>query len=173
MGLLSGGDFFDDLSLIPAARAGDLDALQTLVLHSIRFKARVVAEDELEGGMRAILNYGHTIGHALESAANYGLPHGSAIAAGMLAEAILSRDRFGKDLVGVHEDFIAAASLSGRVPGVDVDRTLDAMGTDKKRTARDGPAGHRFVLLEDVGKPVRNVPVSEDEAREAIGAIVG
>jgi 3-dehydroquinate synthase len=173
MGLLSGGDYFRDLGLIPAARAGDLDALQTLVLHSIRFKARVIAEDELEGGLRAILNYGHTIGHALETAANYDLPHGSAVAAGMIAAATLTRDRFGTDLVGVHEDFIAAAGLPRRVPGVDVDRALEAMGTDKKRTAKDGPAGYRFVLLEDIGKPIMNVPVSEEEAREAIGAIVG
>ena len=50
---------------------GRSDALQTLVLHSVRFKARVVAEDELEGGLRAVLNYGHTIGHALEAAAGY------------------------------------------------------------------------------------------------------
>ena len=172
MGLLSGGDYFADLSLLPAARVGDLDALQTLVLYSIRFKARVVSEDELEGGLRAILNYGHTVGHALEAAANYNLPHGSAVACGMVAEAGLSRDRFGTDLVGVHEDLLAAAGLPRRVPGLDVDRTLDAMGADKKRKSSDGPAGYRFVLLEDVGKPVRNVPVSEEDARRAIGAIV-
>jgi 3-dehydroquinate synthase len=173
MGLLAGGDYFRDLDLIPAARAGELDALQRLVLHSVRFKARVVAEDELEGGLRAILNYGHTIGHALEAAAYYGLAHGSAVAVGMIGEAHLSRDRFGTDLLSVHEDLISAAGLPRRAPGVVLDRALEAMGADKKRTANDGPAGHNFVLLRDIGKPVRNVPVSEDEAREAIGAIVG
>jgi 3-dehydroquinate synthase len=173
MGFLSGGDYFADLSLTPPAREAGLDALQTLVLQSVRFKARIVAQDELEGGLRAILNYGHTIGHALEAAANYNLPHGSAVAAGMISAATLARDRFGTDLVGVHEDFIAAAGLPRRVSGVDVDRALEAMGTDKKRTAKDGPAGYRFVLLEDIGKPIMNVPVSEEEAREAIGAIVG
>ena len=173
MGLLSGGDYFHDLGLIPAARAGDLDALQTLVLHSIRFKSRVVAEDELEGGLRAILNYGHTIGHALEAAANYNLPHGSAVAAGMLAAATLSCDRFDADLTGVHEGLISSAGLPRCVPDVDVDKALVAMARDKKRQATAGPAGHRFVLLEDVGKPVRNVPVGEEDAREAIGGIVG
>ena len=172
MGLLSGGDFFDDLGLIGASRTGDLDALQTLVLHSIRFKAGVVAEDELEGGLRAILNYGHTIGHALEAAANYNLQHGRAIAAGMVAAATLSRDRFGRDLTDVHEDLIRIAGLSRRVPDICIEGILLAMGRDKKRSAADGPAGHRFVLLEDVGKPVRNVPVSEEEAREAIGEII-
>jgi 3-dehydroquinate synthase len=173
MGLLSGGDYFDDLDRIEASRDGDLHALQTLVLHSVRFKARVVAEDEMEGGLRAILNYGHTIGHALEAAADYNLPHGTAVAAGMLAAARLSSERFGRDLTVVHEDLIVAAGLPLRVPDVAVERALQLMGRDKKRSANDGPVQHRFVLLEDVGKPVRNVPVSEDEARRAIGAIVG
>jgi 3-dehydroquinate synthase len=173
MGFLSGGDYFHDLRLIPVARRRDFGALQTLVLYSVRYKARVVAEDELEGGLRAILNYGHTIGHALEAAANYSLAHGPAVAAGMLAEANLSRDRFGTDLIGVHEDHISAAGLPGRVTGVEVDRALEAMGKDKKRTAKDGPAGHRFVLLRDIGKPIRDVPVAEEEAREAIEVVVG
>jgi 3-dehydroquinate synthase len=172
MGLLSGGDYFDDLGRIEAARDGNLHALQTLVLHSVRFKARVVTEDELEGGLRAILNYGHTIGHALEAAAGYNLPHGKAVAAGMFAAARLSRERFGTDLTGVHADLIGTAGLPLRVPDVGVERALQAMARDKKRSARDAPVKHRFVLLEDIGKPVRNVPVSEDEARRAIGAVL-
>ncbi len=172
MGLLCGGDYFDDLALIPAARAGDLDAMQTLVLHSIRFKARVVAEDEHEGGLRAILNYGHTIGHALEAAAGYSLPHGTAVSAGMLAAATLARDRFGRDLTVAHADLIDAAGLPRSVPALDVEKVLIAMGRDKKRTSTDGPAGHRFVLLEDIGRPVTGVPVTEEEAREAIGALL-
>jgi len=172
MGFLSGGDYFDDLDRIEAARDGNLHALQTLVLHSVRFKARVVAEDELEGGLRAILNYGHTIGHALETAAGYSLPHGTAVAAGMVAAAHLSRERFDRDLISVHENLLGAARLPRRVSDVSVERVLQAMGRDKKRSATDGPVQHRFVLLEDIGKPVWNVPVSEDEARRAIGAIV-
>jgi 3-dehydroquinate synthase len=171
MGLLSGGDFFGDLGLIGAARMGDLDALKTLVLHSVRFKSQVVAEDELEGGLRQVLNYGHTVGHALE-AADYNLQHGQAVAAGMLAAASLSRNRFGRDLTSVHEDLIESAGLPRRVPDVGVERALLAMGRDKKRFAADRAAWHRFVLLEDIGRPVRSVPVSEEEVREAIGAIV-
>jgi len=172
MGLLSGGDFFADLSLIGAARAGDLDAFQRLVLHSVRFKASVVARDELEGGLRAILNYGHTIGHALEAAADYNLPHGSAVAVGMIAEAKLSRERYGTDLTGVHADLLDAAGLPGSVADIDPERALVAMGRDKKRTGREGTVEHRFVLLEDIGKPVRDVPVTQQEAREAMGEIL-
>jgi 3-dehydroquinate synthase len=172
MGLLSGGDYFDDLGLIGAARKGDLHALRTLVLDSVRFKAQIVSEDELEGGLRAILNYGHTIGHALEAAAHYNLPHGSAVAAGMVAAANLSREHLGRDLTEVHEHLVGAAGLPRRVPDVGVDRTLQAMGRDKKRSATDGPVKHNFVLLEDIGQPVRDVPVTDQEAREAIGAVV-
>ena len=173
MGLLSGADFFGDLDLIEASRTGDLDALQTLVLDSVRFKADVVAEDELEGGLRAILNYGHTIGHALEAAADYNLPHGKAVGAGIIAAAHLSRGRFTRDLTGIHQDLIEAAGLPLRLPEVGVERALRAMGRDKKRSSADGSFQHRFVLLEEIGKPVRDVPVGEEEAREAIGAIVG
>ncbi len=180
MGLLAGGRFFEDLDLIPAARAGDADALRALILHSIRFKAKVVAEDEREGGRRAILNYGHTIGHALEAAADFALPHGSAVAAGMVAEAVISRARFGTDLTELHEHLLESAGLPSRSPGVDAETALLAMSRDKKRSATNGgiqgTAGdttHHFVLLRDVGLPVYGVPVGDDEAREAIGAIVG
>jgi len=180
MGLLAGGRFFEDLELIPAARAGDADALRALILHSIRFKAEVVAEDEREQGRRAILNYGHTIGHALEAAADFALAHGSAVAAGMVAEATISRARFGTDLTELHEHLLESAGLPSRSPGIDAGAALLAMSRDKKRsTANGGTEGaagevtHRFVLLRDVGLPVYGVPVGDEEARQAIGAIVG
>ena len=73
----------------------------------------------------------------------------------------------------MHENLLDAAGLPRHAPNVDVDQALAAMGRDKKRTASDGRAAHRFVLLEDIGEPVRNVPVTEQQAREAIGAVVG
>jgi 3-dehydroquinate synthase len=172
MGLLSGGEFFEALKLVRAAKTRDKDALQELVSHSVRFKAAVVAEDEFEGGRRAILNYGHTIGHGLEAAAGYGLPHGEAISVGMVAAAQLSRERYGRDLTGMHEDLLHAAGLPARVPKVDVEKVLSVMSRDKKRRTEDTGGGHRFVMLEDIGKPVWGVPVSEGEARAAIEAVV-
>lgn len=169
MGLLCGGNFFADLGLLEAARNRDLGALQALVLHSVRFKARVVGEDELEGERRAILNYGHTIGHGLEAAAEYALPHGEAISAGMVAAAHLSRERFGNDLVSLHKHLLRDAGLPVRAPGADPDAVLAAMNRDKKRRAAE--AGYRFVLLEDIGRPIWGVPVSQEEARHAIGAV--
>ena len=173
MGLLSGGDYFASLHRIKAARAGDPDALATLIMGSVRFKAHVVSEDELEGGRRAILNYGHTIGHGLEAAADFTLPHGEAVSAGMVAAAHLSREKLGNDLVALHEDLLRSAGLPLGVPAVEIERVLSAMEHDKKRRSGDGAEGYRFVLLEDVGKPISGVPVDEEEARRAIGAVVG
>jgi 3-dehydroquinate synthase len=170
MGLLSGEDYFADLDRLEAARARNLDALQTLILDSIRFKAQIVAEDELEKGRRAILNYGHTIGHGLEAAAGYVLPHGEAVSAGMVAAAHLSREKLGTDLVALHEDLLRSAGLPLKVPKVELERVLSAMGRDKKR--RTSAEEYRFVLLEDVGNPLLGVPVDEEEARRAIGAVV-
>ena len=174
MGLLAGGEFFDALELVEGARSRDDRALQTLVTHSVRFKAEVVAEDEFEGGRRAILNYGHTIGHGLEAAAGYGLPHGEAISVGMVAEARLSYQKYGKDLTELHQDLLKTAGLPTKVREAAVDKVISVMGRDKKRRASDGvgSGGHRFVMMEDVGKPVWNVVVSDEEAREAIEGVV-
>ena len=168
MGLLAGGSYFEDLERISAARSGDHDALQALILHAVRFKAEVVAEDELEGGRRAILNYGHTIGHALEAAAGYAFPHGSAVAVGMVAEAEISRRRFGTDLAALHDELLLSAGLPRRASGVDVEASLGAMTRDKKRTVSGTEAEHRFVLLEDVGRPVYGVTVADAEVRRAV-----
>jgi 3-dehydroquinate synthase len=169
MGLLAGGSYFADLDKLAAARAADLHALHALILDSVRFKAHIVAGDERERGRRAILNYGHTIGHGLEVAADYALPHGEAVSAGMVAAARLSQEKLGTDLVALHEDLLLSAGLPLRVDAVEVEKALSAIGRDKKRRARDA---YRFVLLEDVGKPLWGMPVGEDEARRAIEAVV-
>lgn len=173
MGLLSGGAYFEDLSLLGRARAGDEAALETLVLHSVRFKAGVVAEDEHESGRRAILNYGHTVGHGLEAAADYALAHGEAVAAGMVAAAVLGRERMGTDLVGLHAELLRDAGLPTGAAGHDPDSVLSAMGRDKKRRASDGADDFRFVLLDGVGRPVWGVPVSRSEVRRALDSIGG
>lgn len=172
MGLLSSSDFFDAPELVRDAKSRDVEALKTLVAHSVRFKAAVVAEDEFEGGRRAILNYGHTIGHGLEAAAGYRLRHGEAISVGMVAASRLSRERYGKDLTGLHENLLSVAGLPTKVSAVGVEKVLSIMGRDKKRRTTDDEAGHRFVMLKDVGKPVWGVPVGEEEARAAIEAVL-
>jgi 3-dehydroquinate synthase len=167
MGLLCGGGFYRDLELLPQARGREAAALETLILHSVRFKASVVERDEREEGLRAILNYGHTVGHALEAAASYRILHGEAVAVGMLAEAELSRRRFGTDLRGEHRRLLEAAALPTRPPEVEPAPVLEAMKRDKKRRSGE----HRFVLLKGVGEPVWDQRVEDAEVVEVIGSL--
>lgn len=173
MSLLAGGEFFEDIELAGKVGAGDIEAARTLVAHSVSFKTGVVAEDEFEGGRREILNYGHTIGHALEAASGYTLSHGDAISAGMIAAARISRSRYGRNLIELHKDLLRAAGLPVKLPGMPVEKIVEAMGRDKKRRTKNGEIGHRFVLLEDIGKPRWGMPVEESEAREAVESVVG
>ncbi len=170
MGLLAGGGFYRDLSLLERARAGEEEALRRLISYSVRFKAEVVAGDEREGGRRAILNYGHTVGHGIEAAAGYVLPHGEAVGIGMRAAAWLSEERFGVELAEKQDELLRAAGLPLHADGIDANAALAAMGRDKKR--RSGEAGHRFVLLEDVGRPVWGVPVTDEEVRKVMGEVL-
>ena len=173
MGLLSGGRFFADLKrCLAQAHSGDKEALLALILHSVRAKAAVVARDEKEAGLRATLNYGHTVGHGLEAAADYDLPHGEAVAAGLLVAARLGRERFGADLVELHEDLLQAAGLPLKVPAAKVEPVLAAMGRDKKRRTLDRAGEYRFVLLEDVGRPRWDISVDADEVCRVLGEVL-
>ncbi len=169
MGFLAGGDYFAALDSTEAARHRDADALTKLILHAIRFKAEVVAEDERESGRRAILNYGHTIGHGLEAAADYSLPHGEAVAVGMVAAARLSEARYGGNLIGAHHELLTAARLPTSLASVDASRVLQTMSRDKKRRQS---ADHRFVLLREFGDPVWDVPVTEEEALRTMETLI-
>jgi 3-dehydroquinate synthase len=169
MGFLAGGDYFAALDSTEAARHRDTNSLTKLILHAIRFKAEVVAEDEHEAGRRAILNYGHTIGHGLEAAANYGLPHGEAVAIGMIAAARLSEARYGANLLEAHHELLTAASLPTSLASVNASRVLQSMSRDKKRRHS---ADHRFVLLREVGDPMWDVPVTDEEALQTMETLI-
>ncbi len=130
----------------------DLELLVSVIASCCRLKARVVEEDETEGGYRAILNFGHTVGHALESATDYRrFLHGEAVAIGMVAEARLSRKRgyCGEEACGRVFRLLERAGLPVEMPReVSRDRLARAMGTDKKRAS----GKVRFVLMEEIGK---------------------
>lgn len=166
MGLLAGREYLTDLLTVPDALAGDPDSLEKLIIHAVRYKAGVVASDEREGGVRAVLNYGHTIGHALEAVSGYGMSHGEAISVGMCAAARLGRRKLGVDFVELHEELLASARLPVKIPAdVHPDGVISAMGRDKKRSSE---GGHKFVLLEEPGSPRWGVAVSDGEVREIL-----
>jgi 3-dehydroquinate synthase len=140
----------------PAA-AGDPEALAPLVEVAVRVKAAVVAADEREatrtegGASRLVLNYGHTLGHALERLAGYrGLRHGEAVALGMVFAARVA-EAVGLAAPGLargHVELLRALGLPVGGVRLDPDAVLAAMATDKKH--HQGP---RLVLLREVGRP--------------------
>lgn len=117
--------------------AGDLEATSEAVRLSVKLKARIVTDDEKESGVRATLNLGHTVGHAIEAAAGFSLRHGECVALGMVAAFRLA-ERLG---AGDAKQSARMAELLRRLGlPIDVDRYLDAatlafIGTDKKRKA--------------------------------------
>ncbi len=125
-------------------------ALPELIRRCISIKASIVARDEFETtGERAILNFGHTIGHAVEAASNYGILHGEAIAIGMLLEAELG-ELLGVTPTGTRravEKHLQAVSLPTRLPAFAPELLLTLMRSDKKATAK----GVAFSLLTHIG----------------------
>jgi 3-dehydroquinate synthase len=114
--------------------ARDQRALERVVFRSVTAKALVVARDERERGPRAILNYGHTAGHALEAASRYRVSHGRAVAFGMRVAATISRslELCGPRLVEAQDALLTEFGLPDRSPAVDPARVLAAIEHDKK-----------------------------------------
>lgn len=140
------------------------DALTEAVLRSCEIKARVVAADEREDGLRAILNFGHTFGHAIEAGLGYGeWLHGEAVGCGMVMAADLST-RLGlidEDARRRIEALVKKASLPVRAPAFTAERYINLMSVDKK--AEGGQA--KFVLLKRIGEAVvSRVPSAELQA---------
>jgi 3-dehydroquinate synthase len=117
--------------------AGDRGALERVVFQCVMAKALVVAKDERESGPRAILNYGHTAGHALEAASGFRISHGRAVAFGMrvAARIALSMDLCGKRLVESQDTMLTAYGLPDRPPRVDITKVMAAISRDKKARA--------------------------------------
>jgi 3-dehydroquinate synthase len=146
---------------------------RTSVIHAVRrcceLKARVVAADEREAGERALLNFGHTFGHAIETGAGYGVwLHGEAIAAGMVMAAELSL-RIGlidQKAVGRVRALLSRAGLPVAGPALSTDNLLELMALDKK--AAQGKT--RFVVLEAIGRASLRSNVEQRLVREAIVA---
>ena len=147
------------------------DLTTEIVARNAAIKARVVSEDEREGGLRMILNYGHTVGHAIEAVTGYrDIRHGEAISAGMMAAAGIG------ERAGVTPPHVAHRQralferygLPLRHPGIDADAVLAAIALDKKVAAKRV----RWVLLEDFGRAVVRDDVPEAAVRAALEAVL-
>jgi 3-dehydroquinate synthase len=154
-GVLGDAPFFDWLE-VNADRivAREEDAIDEMIRRSVENKARVVGQDEKESGVRALLNLGHTFGHALEAETAYtAFLHGEAVAIGMVTAALLSeqRDLCPTGTAARISALLGRFGLPVRIPAeLDPGRLAAALELDKKAVA----AGLRLVLLEGIGAAV-------------------
>ena len=165
-GILGDAELFQTLE---ACRAPDSaqglgnSVLETILERSASAKARVVAEDEREGGLRAILNYGHTFGHVVETLCGYGTwLHGEAVAIGMVAVGQLAmiRGSWSADDMERQQQLIAQCGLPSAWPKLDPEAVLKTLQGDKK--VLDGKL--RFILPTAIG----SVEIRDDITREEI-----
>ena len=147
-------------------RRGDGIVDRDLVLSCARTKLAVVARDERDAGRRQVLNLGHTVGHAIETATGYSrYRHGEAVGLGLLAALTLSGQ---PDLRGEVADLLSGHGLPTTLdPDVDHDAVLAAVQRDKKR--RGGRVG--FVLVEAPGDVRTGAPVAEADVRAAVAGL--
>ena len=143
--------------------AKNMEVLADIVKICCSIKGEIVEKDERDTGIRAYLNYGHTLGHALESTTGYGYSHGQAVAIGMVFAARLSQ-RLGmldEDEVKLHKEIISSYGLPVSCGPANTKDVIEVMEHDKKRAR----GGHVFVLLDGIGNPVvRNVDEAMLEA---------
>jgi 3-dehydroquinate synthase len=163
-GVIEDEEFFEYVERhMPAILALSDAPVTHIVKRSCEIKARVVSEDEHEADRRRILNFGHTIGHALESLGGYrGLIHGEAVAVGMVYEADLARHLGYCDQAVVTRlrTLIEAAGLPVRIPNVPFRALWDAMQQDKKVSA-----GTVYCVVPERIGSVRIVPLAKEETR--------
>lgn len=136
-GVIADQAYFERIAAARESTARDERALTGLIAESVRIKASVVTRDEREAGLRKVLNFGHTIGHAIESVSNYTLLHGEAVAIGMALESTLA-ERIGVAETGtsaaIHQA-LRAIGLPTDFPALDRGAVLAATKADKKARA--------------------------------------
>jgi shikimate kinase/3-dehydroquinate synthase len=159
-GLLAGGDLWGRTRALEAL---DPEQLADLVFACARYKCEIVAADERDAGMRAVLNLGHTVGHAIEAASGYErYRHGEAVGLGLLAALRLSEAPGLRDEV---ESILTRHGLPTDLdPSIELDEALAALQRDKKRTAE----GVGFVLLSEPGEPRPGQLVDAAKVRSAV-----
>jgi shikimate kinase/3-dehydroquinate synthase len=164
-GLLAGGELWERARELASL---DPERLAELVFACARYKCEVVAADERDAGLRAVLNLGHTAGHAIEAASGYSrYRHGEAVGLGLLAALRLSGAPQLRDEVG---SILERHGLPTRLdPAVDLEEALAALQRDKKRTAE----GVGFVLLSAPGEPRPGQLVDAAKVRAAVEELYG
>ena len=148
------------------------DLAVDVIRRSVAIKAKVVSVDEFEtGDTRVLLNYGHTIGHALESVSEYGqFLHGEAVSIGMMGAARISRDLglIDDELIDRQQALLERYNLPVSAPGMDADVIFEATKSDKKSVG----GAIRWVVLEGPGRATTRRDVPDEVVRAAIESLV-
>lgn len=169
-GLISSGEVYERLMNFDIL-AADLDSLLPLLRESVEVKRDIVSQDPREQGIRRALNLGHTAGHAFESLAlerRQPIPHGFAVAHGLLVEMILSHLQLGFPSTELYRYAQLLRDAYADVPQIscgDYDTLLELMSHDKKNTR---PGEINFTLLENPGVPLIDQTASADNIRTAL-----
>ncbi len=147
----------------------DMDILEEMIMHSCVIKKSIVEKDPLEQGERAVLNFGHTIGHAIEKAKQFTLLHGECVALGCVAAAFIS---YRKELLSAEEfyeirDMFVPFYLPITIEDIVPEEIVALTKSDKKM--EDGKL--KFVLLKKIGKAVIDNTVTEEDMLEAVKEI--
>ena len=148
----------------------DPDTVEELVYRSCIIKKAVVEKDPTEQGERALLNFGHTIGHAIEKYKNFTLQHGECVALGCVAAAYISWKRQMLSMEEYYEvrDMFVPFNLPISIDDVDVEEIIAITKSDKKMEQ-----GHiKFILLKKIGKAVIDTSVTEEEIKAGIEEII-
>jgi len=147
----------------------DMDILEEMVMRCTGIKKLVVEKDPTEQGDRALLNLGHTIGHAIEKAKNFELYHGECVALGTIAAAYISWKREMLSMEEYYEvrDMFVPFYLPITVDDIDPQEILKLTKSDKKMKAGQ----IRFILLKKIGKAVIDSTVTDEEILAAINEI--
>jgi 3-dehydroquinate synthase len=170
-GLIGENRTFKMLSDLDAGEIFRLENLEELINLSAAFKASVVAEDEKESGRRAILNFGHTAGHAIESVSGYrGISHGEAVAIGIKAAAVISEmsGLMSPDEKDVILNIMKKIGLGERKINMDAEKIVSHMKYDKKNYS----GNINFVLLNGIGNPLINYRVDDKILLKAIKMVI-
>jgi 3-dehydroquinate synthase len=173
-GLLAGGDFYDQLvAALQKGLTANSPQLPQLIATCCHIKAQFVQDDEKESGQRALLNLGHTFGHALEAYTHYQQwLHGEAVAIGIYCAAVLSYKMklINKQLVEQIEQILMYAGLPHKIPStINLEKLMDLMRLDKKVQKNR----LRFVLIKNPGNCYLEASITEDSLYHALVAAVG
>lgn len=148
----------------------DKDCLKRIIRSCCEMKAAVVGEDEHDTGLREILNYGHTIGHAVEGLKGFELLHGECVAIGMMAAADISvkRGYIGENSLAELKEVLKYFDLPVSVSGLKADDVYEQLFHDKKVSSDK----LKFVIADRIGSTIRTSDVSKDAVTDAIKAVL-